>query len=48
MKFEIVTLFPELIEVYKKNGIIGRAVENKLFEIEYVPVIIPKINIKSR
>jgi tRNA (guanine37-N1)-methyltransferase len=36
MKFEIVTLFPELIEVYKKNGIIGRAVENKLFEIEYV------------
>jgi tRNA (guanine37-N1)-methyltransferase len=36
MKFEIVTLFPELIEVYKKNGIIGRAVENKLFELEYV------------
>ena len=36
MKFEIVTLFPELIDVYAKNGIIGRAVENKLFEIEYV------------
>ena len=36
MKFEIITLFPELIDVYAKNGIIGRAVENKLFEIEYV------------
>ncbi len=36
MKFEIITLFPELIEVYAKNGIIGRAVENKLFHIEYV------------
>lgn len=36
MRFEIVTLFPELIDVYAKNGIIGRAVENKLFEIEYV------------
>jgi len=36
MIFEIVTLFPELIDVYAKNGIIGRAVENKLFEIKYV------------
>lgn len=36
MKFEIITLFPELIDVYSKNGIIGRAVENKLFDIEYV------------
>jgi tRNA (guanine37-N1)-methyltransferase len=36
MKFEIITLFPELIEVYAKNGIIGRAVENKLFQIEFV------------
>ena len=36
MKFEIITLFPELIDVYAKNGIIGRAVENKLFQIEYV------------
>ncbi len=36
MKFEIITLFPELIDVYARNGIIGRAVENKLFHIEYV------------
>lgn len=36
MKFEIITLFPELIDVYAKNGIIGRAVENKLFQMEYV------------
>jgi tRNA (guanine37-N1)-methyltransferase len=36
MKFEIITLFPELIDVYSKNGIIGRAVENKQFDIEYV------------
>ena len=36
MKFEIITLFSELIDVYAKNGIIGRAVENKLFDIEYV------------
>lgn len=36
MKFEIITLFPELIEIYANNGIIGRAVENNLFSIEYV------------
>lgn len=36
MKFEIITLFPELIDVYFKNGIIGRAVENNLFEMAYV------------
>lgn len=36
MKFEIITLFPELIDLYAKNGIIGRAVENKLFQIDYV------------
>lgn len=36
MKFDIVTLFPELIDVYKKNGIIGRAVEKGLFNIDYV------------
>lgn len=36
MKFEIITLFPELIEVYAKNGIIGRAVENNYFQLEYV------------
>jgi len=36
MKFDIVTLFPELIEVYANNGIIGRAVENNYFQLEYV------------
>ncbi|MDW5300013.1 MAG: tRNA (guanosine(37)-N1)-methyltransferase TrmD [Sedimentibacter sp.] len=36
MKFDIVTLFPELIDIYTKNGIIGRAVENGLFELDYV------------
>ncbi|MGB4439347.1 MAG: tRNA (guanosine(37)-N1)-methyltransferase TrmD [Sedimentibacter sp.] len=36
MKFDIVTLFPELIDVYTKNGIIGRAVENGLFDLDYV------------
>lgn len=35
MKFDIVTLFPELIDIYKNNGIIGRAVENGLFEFGY-------------
>jgi tRNA (guanine37-N1)-methyltransferase len=33
MKFDIITLFPELIEIYTRNGIIGRAVENNMFEI---------------
>jgi tRNA (guanine37-N1)-methyltransferase len=36
MKFDIVTLFPELIEVYANNGIIGRAVENNFFQLDYV------------
>jgi len=36
MRFDIVTLFPELIDVYAKNGIIGRAVENGMFELDYV------------
>jgi tRNA (guanine37-N1)-methyltransferase len=36
MRFDIVTLFPELIDVYTSNGIIGRAVENGMFEIGYV------------
>jgi len=36
MRFDIVTLFPELIDVYTKNGIIGRAVENGLFDLGYV------------
>lgn len=34
MKFDVATLFPELIDIYTKNGIIGRAVENGLFEVE--------------
>lgn len=36
MKFDIITLFPELIEVYSKNGIIGRAIENNIFQLSYV------------
>lgn len=36
MKFDIVTLFPELIQVYAENGIIGRAVENNLFQLNSV------------
>lgn len=36
MKFDVVSLFPELIDIYTKNGIIGRAVENSLFEVEAV------------
>ncbi len=33
MRFDVVTLFPELIDVYTKNGIIGRAAENGMFEL---------------
>lgn len=33
MRFDVVTLFPELVDVYTKNGIIGRAVENGIFEL---------------
>lgn len=36
MKFEIITLFPELIQVYTNNGIIKRAIENNLFHLDYV------------
>lgn len=36
MKYDIITLFPELMEVYIQNGIIGRAVEKRLFDINYV------------
>jgi len=36
MTFDIVTLFPELIEVYLSNGIIGRAIEKNLFNLNYV------------
>ncbi len=36
MIFDIVTLFPELIDVYTKNGIIKRAIENNLFNLNYV------------
>ena len=35
MRFDIITLFPELIETYTQNGIIGRAVENGMFELEF-------------
>lgn len=36
MKFDIITLFPELVDVYRNNGIIGRAVENNLFQFDCV------------
>lgn len=36
MKIDIITLFPELIETYVNNGIIGRGVENDLLKINYV------------
>ncbi len=36
MRFDVVTLFPELIDVYTRNGIIGRALENGMFELGYV------------
>ncbi len=36
MKIDIITLFPELIETYTNNGIIGRGVENNLLKINYV------------
>jgi len=36
MKFDIITLFPELIEVYAKNGIIGKAIDNNFFQLNYV------------
>nr|WP_312576356.1 tRNA (guanosine(37)-N1)-methyltransferase TrmD [Sedimentibacter sp.] len=35
MKFDIITLFPELIEIYANNGIIGRAIENNFFQLNY-------------
>jgi tRNA (guanine37-N1)-methyltransferase len=35
MKFDIITLFPELIEVYANNGIIGRAIKNNYFQLDY-------------
>ncbi|QSX06573.1 tRNA (guanosine(37)-N1)-methyltransferase TrmD [Sedimentibacter sp. zth1] len=36
MKIDIITLFPELIDTYAHNGIIGRAAENSLLSINYV------------
>ncbi len=33
MRFDIVSLFPDLIETYTQNGIIGRAVANSMFEL---------------
>lgn len=36
MKFDLVTLFPELIDVYVNNGIIQRAIQKSLFELNYV------------
>lgn len=36
MKFDIITLFPELVDMYRNNGIIGRAVQNNLFQFDCV------------
>lgn len=36
MKIDIITLFPELINTYANNGIIGRGIENDLLKINYV------------
>ncbi|WP_326908930.1 tRNA (guanosine(37)-N1)-methyltransferase TrmD [Sedimentibacter sp. MB31-C6] len=36
MTFDVITLFPELIDVYTKNGIIGRAIDNNTFNLKYV------------
>lgn len=33
MRFDVISLFPDLIDIYTKNGIIGRAVENGMFEV---------------
>lgn len=34
MKFDIITLFPEVCEPYFKESILGRAVKNKLIEVK--------------
>ena len=36
MRFDVVTLFPELIGTYTSSGIIGRAIEKGIFEVGYV------------
>ena len=33
MTFHIITLFPEIIEAYTKESIIGRAIKNKLIKV---------------
>jgi tRNA (guanine37-N1)-methyltransferase len=35
MKFTFVTLFRELIDGYFQDSILSRAIENKLFSVEY-------------
>ena len=34
--YTVITLFPELVETYKKVGIVGRAGKNRLFEVSAV------------
>ncbi|GAB6183541.1 tRNA (guanosine(37)-N1)-methyltransferase TrmD [Thermodesulfovibrio hydrogeniphilus] len=34
MKFEVLTIFPEVIECYVKYGIVGRAIKRKLAEVK--------------
>jgi len=36
MKFSVLTIFPELIEAFAKVGLLGKAVERKLLEVEAV------------
>ena len=36
MRFDIITLFPEIIENYCKYGIIGRAFENKIAQLSLI------------
>ena len=38
MKFQILTLFPEMVMQGLNTSIIGRAVENKLIEIDAVNI----------
>ncbi len=34
MRFAVVTIFPEIIEVYLKHGILGKAIKNGIIDVE--------------
>jgi len=36
MKFEIITLFPDYFAMSLRQSLLGKAMENRLFEIEIV------------